>query len=53
MDRRRDEEAISPAMRFENGRGVDGIFPRISAFGFQDQSITRYTERNQRIGISP
>ena len=46
---RGDEEAISPAMLFEDGGGVDGIFPRISAFGFQDQGRTRCTELNQKI----
>ena len=37
-------------MLFEDGGGVDGILPCISAFGFQDQSRTRYTELYQKIG---
>ena len=50
MGPRGDEETSSPAMLFEDGGGVDGIFPRISAFGFQDQGRTRCTELNQKIG---
>src|SRR5262249_10928134 len=53
MIRRSDENAPAPSASFEDCGCVNSIFPRVSAFGFNNQSSIRYTELNQRIGIPP
>src|SRR5262249_38667299 len=49
MIRRSDENAPAPSASFEDCGCVNSIFPRVSAFGFNNQSSIRYTELNQRI----